>query len=112
LSELGCGQPIGPRAELCPRCRKRRKRRLDAGLPASAYAEGGRRGRLRLGQLTAAERRLREELQQALEFVREESYRDGFEAGVARATGKAVPIIRRLERKLREQRRPGASIGA
>jgi hypothetical protein len=41
--------------------------------------------------------------------VRGESYREGFDAGVARATEKALPIIRRLERELAERRRNGAS---
>ncbi len=38
------------------RCRKRAKRRRDAGLPENAYPHGGLRGRVRLGELTEKER--------------------------------------------------------
>src|SRR5207247_1025980 len=94
------------------KCRKRRQRRLAAGLPATALPEGGRRGRLRLGQLTAAERRLRAELDGAIELVRSESYREGFDAGVGRAMEKTLPVIRRLKREREECGSDDASEGA
>jgi hypothetical protein len=108
----GCGERVGPRADFCARCRKRRARRLAAGLPADALPEGARRGRLRIGQLTAGEARLRAELEQALELVRGESYREGFDAGVRAATERALPVIRRLRRELGERRASEPSRGA
>jgi len=89
-----CGEKLSgrrPDARYCDdRCVDRARRRRRRGLPPDAYPDGGRRGRLAMGELTARERLVAE----AQDAIRQSIL-----------TGELADLVSDVRRELERQRR-------